>query len=363
MQALVKATVLPELELLARPFDRRFAAAASSPRYHDPVVVEAHRLADRLHEALRGAYHDYLYTNNPKRRLVCLSLIWEMASLYEHPWETPMARALLLFAALNYPPAYQAEAQERLRPSNDDDLLSLASPDGWYHLRNYYRKCKTLAKEKLAGCPNLAWPKSSPTSSFIEWILAPLPSLPSPPPASNATKPAPDADFLDLLRELDLAFATLRPYDAAAIQLFQSIGLHHAEAGRYPQALACLRQAVWGAYRAFLVHESESDTLVNAVGSLVHTQILSLHHDAASASAKERTKLAKALLVASRRLWNLSKKTHFLLFQAYAESCCNPEKALGTYLEYFEGRPFDGKWQWLEKTVWSRVQSRDVFFL
>ena len=68
-------------------------------------------------------------------------------------------------------------------------------------------------------------------------------------------------------------------------------------------------------------------------------------------------------MAGSRRLYRLCESPHFLLFQAFGESVCKPDDALGTYLQYFQARPLDGTWQWLEKVVWARIQSRDIFFL
>ena len=374
MEALVKSTVLPELELLARPFDRRFGGAVE-PRYHDPAVYEAHRLAGHLFEALRGAYHNYLYTGNPKSRLACIDMVWEMANTADPTRVT----ALLLFAAINVPSHYQVPAEKLLLPSDDEVLRHLASHDGWRYFRSHRDRCKRYLK-KHAGCPDILWMRShsSPTSPFVEWLLttaadeeantdadAGLATTP-PRPAKHSGKAAgagASAAFTTLMRELDEIFATRRHYDPEAIELFQRLGLHYAEApGSEACAMRYLRQAVWGAYCKYLVEPSSPDVLVGAVGALMHGYVLRLHRQGDEAS-DERTRIASTVMAGSRRLYRLCESPHFLLFQAFGESVCKPDDALGTYLQYFQARPLDGTWQWLEKVVWARIQSRDIFFL
>jgi hypothetical protein len=366
MQALVKNTVLPQLVLLANPFDRRFAAA--SPRYHDPKVYEEHRQAGRLRDALRGAYHDYLYTGHPKSRLACISIVWEMGLVPQTPWKDLRATAFLLFAALNLPRLYQQKAHARLLPSGDVPLLNLASAEGRHYLRAYGKMSYRL----LNNCPNLPWPaRGSPRSSFVEWAQRgpgdggndDSDGLPAA-AAAAPEEPAPHLGRLDLLCELDKAFAGRRHYDPDVLLTLQLLGLEHARAGGSQQALRCLRQALWGAYRAYLAVDANAELLVDATRALAHGHVLILH-SGETVRGESSTSLARTLLAASGWLAHMSapEHHHYLLFQAYAETFLKGDAVFGLYLQYLQQLPLDLSWKWLEQEVWAHVQSRDLFFL
>ena len=338
---------------------------------------EAHRLAGRLHEALRGAYHDFLYTNNPRSRLASISIVWDMAVLLaDAPGEEDKATAFLLFAALNLPPVYQEEAQVRLASSPHEMAKQLASHDGWHYLRTFRQASKRFFGETLRSCADVLWLRAHPKSAFVEWVLHPYTNKDEPEPA-----PAPAATGAGVLLDNPLsalhhAFATHRHYDLEAVELFRRIGLGYTASlapGTASQATRYLRQAVWGAYRAHLVDPGRaSESLVEAVGALMHGHVVDLHRryyaqqeekQQEQENAKAYASLARTILVGCRRLYRLSPQPRFLLFQAYAESFAKPDDALGTYLQYFQNGSLEGAWRWLEKEVWERVQSRDIFFL
>jgi len=129
-------------------------------------------------------------------------------------------------------------------------------------------------------------------SRFLEWVLLPGPSDEG--ASSNDDEgAAPSCLLVDLLRELERAYASRRHYDPDAVRLFQRIGLTHAEAGRFPQALASLRQAVWGAYRFYLATRNP-EPLVDAMGSLVHGRVLGLFSGSAASSTADAEAVAAA---------------------------------------------------------------------